>query len=77
MAKSKEKLSKASAAEKTSRFFRNINALGALALGGVALAIPGPNALIASWATLNVFQAGGWELLRKKAEKSRKKKSRE
>jgi hypothetical protein len=79
MMKSKEKLTREKApkegvAEKTSRFFRNVNALGALALGGIALAIPGPNIIIASWAGLNAAQAGGWELLRAKAEKARKKK---
>lgn len=73
MAKSTESLGKENAAEKTSRFFRNINALGALAIGGVALAIPGPNVILASWATLNVVQAGGWEILRQMAEKRRKK----
>lgn len=74
MVKSKEKVFKENAAEKTSRFFRNVNALGALALGGVALMIPGPNVILASWAGLNAAQAGGWELLRAHAEKSRKKK---
>lgn len=75
MTKNKEKVPKEGAAEKTSRFFRNVNALGALALGGVALAIPGPNVILASWAGLNAAQAGGWEILRKRVEKSRKKKS--
>jgi len=62
------------AAEKTARFFRNINALGAAAIGGAALLIPGPNVVLASWAGLNAAQAGGWEFLRRGAEKRRQRK---
>lgn len=51
--------------EKLGRFGRNINILGAVAVGGVALAVPGPNVILASWATLNAAQAGGFEAYRK------------
>lgn len=59
--------------EKGARFFRNINALGAAAIGGAALLIPGPNVILASWAGINAVQAGGWEIFRRAAEKRRKK----
>ena len=72
MAKSHEGQSKISASEKGARFFRNINALGAAAIGGAALLIPGPNVVLASWAGLNAVQAGGWEVLRRMAEKRKK-----
>ncbi len=66
----KEKVkNKQSTAERLSRWGRNFNALGALAISGVALAIPGPNALLATWAAINAAQAAGFELLRKKARK--------
>lgn len=51
--------------ERLAKFGRDINALGALAIGGVAALIPGPNVVLASWATLNAAQAGGFELWRK------------
>lgn len=51
--------------ERVAKFGRDINALGALAIGGVALAIPGPNVVLASWAGINAAQAGGFELWRK------------
>lgn len=63
-----------SGTERLTRFGRNINALGALAIGGVALAIPGPNVILASWAGLNAAQAGGFELWRQHAKNKRKKK---
>lgn len=74
MAKSSEKPSKESTAERLSRFGRNVNALGALAIGGVAMLVPGPNIILGAWAAVNAAQAGGFELLRRSAEKSRKKK---
>lgn len=73
----KEKImtnNKESAPERLARFGRNINLLGALAIGGSALLIPGPNAILATWAGINAAQAGGFELLRQHAEKKRKKK---
>ena len=60
--------------ERLSRWGRNFNILGAVAIGGVALAIPGPNVILATWAGINAAQAGGFEWARRAAEKSRKKK---
>ena len=69
-----ESIKKPGAAERGARFMRNINALGAAAIGGAALLIPGPNIILASWAGVNAAQAGGWEFLRRSAEKRRNKK---
>ena len=62
---------KQSAAERVLRFGRDINALGALAIAGVAVVIPGPNVILAGWAGLNAAQAGGFELLRQRAHKKK------
>jgi hypothetical protein len=51
------------------RFGRDINAVGALAIAGVALAIPGANPVLATWAGWNAAQAGGFELLRQHSKK--------
>jgi hypothetical protein len=67
---------KSSTAETLSRFGRNINALGAAAIAGVALAIPGPNAILAGWAGLNAAQAGGFELLRRHAKRKSQRKAK-
>ena len=77
MGKSKESLGKQTkkgekGLEKLSRWGRNINALGALAIAGVALAVPGPNAVLATWAGINAVQAGGFELARQHAKKRKK-----
>lgn len=66
MAKSSESLPKESKTERLARFGRNVNVLGALAIGGAALLIPGPNAVLAGWAGLNAAQAGGFELWRRR-----------
>lgn len=63
---------KRGATEKVLRFGRDINALGALAIAGAALVVPGPNVVLAGWAGLNAAQAGGFELLRRRASKKRK-----
>lgn len=73
MAKNNETLNHESTTEKLSRFGRNINALGALAIAGMAAIIPGPNAILAGWAILNVVQAGGFEFLRQHAKKKKSK----
>jgi hypothetical protein len=65
---------KTSSSEKLWRFGRNINALGAVAIAGVALAIPGPNVVLAGWAGLNAAQAGGFELLRRNAQNKARRK---
>lgn len=63
---------KQSGTERVWRFGRDINALGALAIAGVAVAIPGPNVILAGWAGLNAAQAGGFELLRQHARKKKR-----
>lgn len=60
-----EKSNKPRTSERILRFGRDISVLGALAIGGVAAVIPGPNVVLASWATLGAVQAGGFELLRR------------
>lgn len=74
MAKEKLSFEKENTAERLSRWGRNFNLLGALAIAGVAAAIPGPNVVLASWAGLNAVQAGGFELLRQHTKKKPKKK---
>lgn len=75
MATSKEVM-KESRQERLWRFARNFNALGAVALGGLAIMIPGPNVILGAAAAVNVAQAGGSEVLRKRAEKKHKKKNK-
>lgn len=71
----REKPSAESKTERLARFGRNFNALGAVALGGLALVIPGPNVVIASLAGINAAQAGGFELWRQHTKTKRIKKS--
>ena len=52
-----ESLSTVSTSERLSRFGRNFNVLGAVALGGLAILIPGPNAILGAWAGINAAQA--------------------
>jgi len=68
-----EKQMAATKTERLARFGRNINLLGALAIGGVAAVIPGPNAILSGWATLNIVQAGGFELWRQNSSRKRAK----
>lgn len=63
-------------AERLSRWGRNFNLLGALAIAGVAAVIPGPNVVLASWAGLNFAQAGGFELLRQGSKKKKNKRKK-
>lgn len=61
--------------ERLSRFFRNINALGALALGGAALLAPPLAAgALGVLAGIDAVQAGGFEVARQVAKKRRLKK---
>lgn len=60
--------------ERLARFGRNINILGALALGGAAiLAPPLAAGALGAWAGLNAVQAGGFEAGRRWAKKRRTK----
>ena len=65
-------------AEQASRFMRNVNALGAVAIAGVAAAatvlMPVAVAPLAAWSGINAAQAGFFELTRQAAANSRKKK---
>lgn len=61
-----------SGTEKLSRFGRNFNILGAVALGGLAIVIPGPNPALATLTGLNVAQATGFEWVRRRSESNRK-----
>ncbi len=71
----KERGSKEGNPEKLLRLGRDINTIGALAIAGAAVLIPGPNVVLAGWAGLNAVQAGGFELLRQHSKKKRTKKN--
>jgi hypothetical protein len=71
----KEPTDKENGTERLSRWGRNVNALGALAVAGIASIIPGPNVVLAAWAGINAAQAGGFEVLRRHTMKKRRKKS--
>lgn len=59
-------------AEKTTRLFRNINAIGAIAIGAAAIIAPPVAApALGVWAGVNAAQAGGFEWLRQRAKKYR------
>jgi len=62
---------KDSLTEKGARLGRDLNALGALAWGGAALLLPGPNVVLGSLAAIDVVQAGGFEWLRQHIRKKR------
>ena len=49
--------------EKASRWLRNINALGAIAIGGAAVGVE--SAILTGWAVLNAGQAGFFEMTRR------------
>ncbi|PID31846.1 hypothetical protein CR970_03710 [Candidatus Saccharibacteria bacterium] len=56
--------------ERLARFGRNINVLGAVALGGAALMAPvGGGAVLGALAGINAVQAGGFEAARRYAKK--------
>lgn len=64
-------ISKEGTAERGWRFLRNINALGAVAVAGIATLIPGPNLLLASYAGLKAGQAGFFEIARQSSKSKR------
>ena len=70
----RRKSEKEKAAEKTSRFFRNINAVGAVALGGAAIIAPPLAVPLSFLAGINALQAGGFEAARRHFRKKRLKK---
>ena len=61
--------------ERGARLGRDLNALGALAWGGAALVIPGPNVILGGLAAIDVVQAGGFEIWRQHIHKRRAVKS--
>lgn len=72
--KERPDVKKEGVAERTARFFRNVNILGAVAIGGAAiLAPPVAVAPLTAWAGLNAAQAGGFEVARRWAKKQREK----
>ena len=70
----KSRNEKEKTAERTSRFFRNINAIGAIALGGAAVIAPPLAAPLSFLAGINALQAGGFEAARRHFKKKRLKK---
>jgi len=67
--------SKEGKAEHASRFFRNINLLGAVALEGAAVLAPPLVVPLTALAGINVLQAGGFEVARQASRRRRLKKS--
>lgn len=57
--------------ERASRWLRNVNALGAIAFAGAAVVAPVGAIAFNTLATLNVLQAGGFEVARRAAKKKR------
>ena len=75
----KEKLPKKQSegtAERGSRFFRNLNAVGAVALFGIGVVAPAGAVAFNTLAAINVAQAGGFEAARRHFKKKRLKKSK-
>lgn len=70
-----EKISNESSFERGSRFFRNLNAVGAVALVGVGIAVPAGAAALNTLAAFNALQAGGFEAARRHFKKRRIRKS--
>jgi hypothetical protein len=57
--------------EQASRILRNLNAVGAVALGGAAVLFPAAATPLYALAALNVAQAGGFELARQYTKRKR------
>jgi hypothetical protein len=65
---------KGGAAERASKLLRDINILGALAIGGAAIIAPPVLAApLGVWAGINAAQAAGFEAARRHVSKRRKK----
>lgn len=77
MAKGAEKIpsAKEGTAEKSARFLRDTNILGALALGAAAVVAPIIAAPASALAGIDVLQAAGFEGARRIAKKRRTKRS--
>jgi hypothetical protein len=59
--------------EKWMRIGRNINALGAVAMAGLAIAVPAGAIAFNTLAAVNAAQAGGFEVLRRRMSKKKAK----
>lgn len=70
-----EKSPKESTGERGSRFLRNINIVGGVALFGLGIVAPAGAAVLDGWAALNAVQAGGFEAARRHFKKKRTGKS--
>ena len=57
--------------ERAWRFLRDFNAIGAVALGGLAVIAPVGAGILAAGASLNAAQVGAYEVFRRRAKKSR------
>jgi hypothetical protein len=68
------KKSKEGGSERASRVLRNINALGAAAMGGVAIVAPAGAPVFWTLAGINVGEAAGFEWLRRNRKKKRENK---
>ncbi len=75
MSKESSKSKSDSKSERLWRFLRNVNALGAAAMIGAGVLVPPIAPAATALGILNAGQAGVSELMRKRAEKARKKKS--
>lgn len=65
--------SKTGMAEKAAKFYRDFNAVGAVALFGIGVLVPPIAPAMNVLAGIDVLQAGGGEIARRAAKKSRKK----
>lgn len=66
---------KESLPERAARIYRNFNILGTLVMSGIAVVVPVGGAIFGTLAGINALQAGGGEVVRRHAKKSRLKKS--
>lgn len=66
-----EKQEKESGFERASRVYRNVNALGAVAFAGLAIAVPAGALAFNTLAGVNALQAGGGEAARRWKRKKR------
>jgi hypothetical protein len=73
MAEKPPKAGKEGAAEKGARWYRNFNAVGAVALFGVGVVVPPIAPAMNVLAAINVVQAAGGEAVRRHTRKKRKK----
>jgi len=76
MGKSAEKAKSPNLAERGSRFLRNINLLGAAALGGAAVLLPNLSPVLVPLAVIDVAQAAFFDVTMRAAAGKRKTKEK-